>query len=371
MSQALSLRNIRMRIETEDPLYYGQKKLKMQGRDLVNLPKAVFKIMELEVLDLSPEREACLDYKLQILPAEIGKLLNLTTLILDTNELVEVPVEITLLTNLERLALSNNHLTELPNGIKRLKKLTSLHMANNKFQIFPMELCEITALVFLDASDNMIKLLPKKISKLKNLETLLLFINQLTKLPDTIVQMTELRCLWLGNNQIKALPKGFGYLTKLDWKDRYTSSTLDGNPLVNPPFEICRQGPEAIEKYQGVGPNVDAEHEAEKDDKSRGKGRNRAPSDAARSLQGSEGGRSRGSIDATAYRRGRAPSDASKSLSPDSKKEKAPKLAADKEKGQNYLPNIAGMDRRRSSVKTSGGNEGTIRNGQTTAPSRK
>lgn len=57
MAQALTMRNIRMRIETEDPLYYGQKKLKMQGRDLVNLPKAVFKIMELEVngLDFSEE----------------------------------------------------------------------------------------------------------------------------------------------------------------------------------------------------------------------------------------------------------------------------------------------------------------------------
>ncbi|KAH9499853.1 hypothetical protein Btru_076770, partial [Bulinus truncatus] len=157
MSQSLTMKNIRMRIETEDPLYPGQKKLKLQGRDLVNLPKAVFKIMELEVLDLSPEREACLDFKLQILPAEIGKLLNLTTLILDTNELLEVPVEITLLTNLERLALSNNHLSELPNGIKRLKKLTSVHLANNKFQNFPNELCEIQSIVFLDISDNLLK----------------------------------------------------------------------------------------------------------------------------------------------------------------------------------------------------------------------
>ena len=64
-------------------------------------------------------------------------------------------------------------------------------------------------------------MLPKKINKLKNLETLLLFINQLAKLPDTFVQLTELRTLWLGNNDLKVLPQGFGYLEKLDWKERW------------------------------------------------------------------------------------------------------------------------------------------------------
>ncbi|XP_012938640.1 ras suppressor protein 1 [Aplysia californica] len=279
MMNPLSLKSIRMRIETEDPLYFGQKKLKMQGRDLLHLPKAVFKLMELEVLDLSPEREACLDYKLTVLPADIGKLLNLTTLILDTNELLEVPAEITFLTNLERLALSNNYLTTLPAGFKRLNKMRSLHMANNEFEKIPLEICDLPQLTFLDMCDNNIKMLPKKINKLKKLETLLLFINQLTKLPDTIVQLTELRCLWLGNNRLRVLPKGFGYLAKLDWRDRYTSSALDGNPLVSPPIETCRMGPEAIERFQGVGPNIDAEKEAEEDGKRRG--RSRAPSDAS------------------------------------------------------------------------------------------
>uniref|UniRef100_A0A0B6ZAJ4 Disease resistance R13L4/SHOC-2-like LRR domain-containing protein n=1 Tax=Arion vulgaris TaxID=1028688 RepID=A0A0B6ZAJ4_9EUPU len=289
MSQSLTARNIRLRIETEDPLYYGQKKLKMQGRDLLHLPKAVFKLMELEVLDLSPEREACLDYKLSTVPADIGKLLNLRALLLDTNELVQVPVEITLLINLERLALSNNHLSHLPNGFKRLKKLTSLHLANNKFTTFPAEVCDITSLVFLDFSDNLIKKLPMSVSQLKSLETLLLFINKLTQLPDSIVQMTELRCLWLGNNHIRALPTGFGYLTKLDWKERYTSSTLDGNPLERPPLDICRMGPESIERYQGVGPNIDAQKQLG-DEFSGDRRRSRATSDAYKGLQGYEFG---------------------------------------------------------------------------------
>ncbi|BFZ16431.1 hypothetical protein BsWGS_19470 [Bradybaena similaris] len=288
---ALTVRNIRMRIETEDPMYYGQKKLKIQGRDLMHLPKAIFKLMELEVLDLSPEREACLDFKLSSLPAEIGKLLNLTTLLLDTNELLQVPVEITLLTNLERLTLSNNHLSELPNGMRRLKKLTSLHLANNKFSKFPAEVCEITTLVFLDFSDNLLRTLPSAISKLTNLETLLLFINQLTRLPDSIVDLTNLRCLWLGNNHIRALPKGFGRLEKLDWKERYTSSTLDGNPLDNPPLEICRMGPEAIEQFQSGRYNSDAEKPKSKEQtKVERRNMSRLVSrDSSKSIQNSDG----------------------------------------------------------------------------------
>ena len=57
MMNPMSQRSIRMRIETDDPLHYGKKKLKMRGRDLHHLPKAVFKIMDLEV---------CQDYNLEM-----------------------------------------------------------------------------------------------------------------------------------------------------------------------------------------------------------------------------------------------------------------------------------------------------------------
>lgn len=53
MSQTLYVRNIRMRVETQDPLYYGQKTLKIRGRDLVDLPKDVFRLMDLEVKGLA------------------------------------------------------------------------------------------------------------------------------------------------------------------------------------------------------------------------------------------------------------------------------------------------------------------------------
>ncbi|XP_063402877.1 leucine-rich repeat-containing protein 40-like [Mytilus trossulus] len=246
LSDARSLRRL---IETEDPIYYGMKKLKIRGRDLNELPRSIFSILELEVLELSPEREACLDFKLPKLPPAIGKLINLKVLILDTNEMQTLATEVTLLVSLERLALSNNHLSSLPNGFKNLTNLKSLHLSNNEFEEFPLELCDLENLEFLDMCDNMLEELPHQISNMKNLHTLLLCFNRLRTLPDSICQMTELRCLWLGNNLLQSLPKNFGQLRNIDWDWRYISSLLEGNPLVRPPIEVCRLGMNAIDKY--------------------------------------------------------------------------------------------------------------------------
>lgn len=66
------LKKLRLRIDTDDPLYPTLRKLKMRGRDLKELPRELFRLEELEVLDLSPEREACIDYRLNYLPPAIG-----------------------------------------------------------------------------------------------------------------------------------------------------------------------------------------------------------------------------------------------------------------------------------------------------------
>jgi hypothetical protein len=46
--------------------------------------------------------------KLASLPAELGKLTNLITLVLDHNQLTAIPAELGKLTNLQRLSLDNN-----------------------------------------------------------------------------------------------------------------------------------------------------------------------------------------------------------------------------------------------------------------------
>ena len=243
------MKELRLRIETTDPLFRGQKKLRIRGKELKALPDAIFGMTELEILDLSPNRESCLDFRLLSVPPAVGKLINLKVLMLDTNELYNLPKEIALLMHLERLSLSNNHLSSLPSGFQRLNRLRSLHAANNNFDILPLEICELPALEFLDLCDNILVTLPGQIANIKTLSTLLLMYNKIINLPDALCTLTELECLWIGYNRLRELPRNFGQLKRLDWGYRYTSSILEGNPLIYPPIEVCRLGPKAIENY--------------------------------------------------------------------------------------------------------------------------
>ncbi len=248
------LHKLRLRMETDTVFYPGSglRKLKIRGRDLMSVPRELFYLHELEVLDLSPTRETCLDNRLPDVPPSIGRLVNLKVLVLDTNELAEIPPEISLLKSLEKLSISNNHIQLFPDGFGALKNLKSLHAANNKLVAFPGSICELTNLRFLDLCDNLLTTIPDEIRKLKNMETLMLFINRLTSLPDSICELTQLKSLWIGQNNIKKLPRDFGNLDQLDWGQRHTISTaLDGNPLEDPHLEVCKRGPEKIAAYFG------------------------------------------------------------------------------------------------------------------------
>lgn len=127
--------------------------------------------------------------------------------------------------------------------------------------------------------------LPDQINQMENLQTLLLFINHLTKLPDSICEMTELRCLWVGNNYIRALPRNFGRLVNLDWGHRYTSSALNGNPLIHPPLEICRMGPQAIERYMS-SISGERREEGAREEGRRGRGRGEGRKDSREEVNG-------------------------------------------------------------------------------------
>ncbi|XP_074840598.1 uncharacterized protein LOC142007902 [Carettochelys insculpta] len=232
-----------------DPKFEGQKKLKIEGKELVSVPMQVFGLEGLQVLEMSPERESCLTYRLELIPQEIGHLSNLTLLYMDSNNLKEIPAEIGTLSNLERLTLSNNSLSSLPPEIALLEKLHSLHLANNNFREVPTQLCQLRQLIFLDVSDNQIGTIPPSIQHLEKLETLLLPFNTLEKLPGNVCVLRNLHTLWLGYNRLRALPENFGELVNLDWGYNYCSCNFDGNPLIRPPPEVCGRGPREIREY--------------------------------------------------------------------------------------------------------------------------
>lgn len=232
-----------------DPNYEGGKKLKLAGKELVSVPRQLFTLEGLQVLEMSPERESGLQYRMDLIPHEIGDLKNLTLLYLDSNNLKDVPVEIGSLVKLERLTLSNNSLTSLPDEIRGLQRLRSLHLANNSLVELPPPLCQLRNLVFLDVTDNHIGAIPDSIHQLQKLETLLLLFNHLKHLPRGICSLESLRTLWLGHNKLRELPSSFGQLVNLDWGWNYCSCNFERNPLERPPREVCSGGPAAIREY--------------------------------------------------------------------------------------------------------------------------
>ncbi|XP_018654938.1 putative leucine-rich repeat-containing protein [Schistosoma mansoni] len=207
--------SLRLYIETDDTDYPGLKRLKLQGKDLENVPAELFMLRELQVLDMSPERQPSLTYKLLELPSDIGYLINLRILILDTNELHSLPSEIGSLTQLEKLSASNN----------QLKNLSSNHL----------------------------EMLPSSITDLINLESLLLFDNRLISLPEDIGELRNIRCLWLGDNKLESLPQSIVELRGLIWSPLLSpSTTVGGNPLRDPPIKVCSAGLEELDRYFGV-----------------------------------------------------------------------------------------------------------------------
>lgn len=69
-----TMRQMKMRITTDDNHFPGMKKFKVHGKELQTLPRGLFSLLDLEILDLSPERETCLFFRLSILPKEISQL---------------------------------------------------------------------------------------------------------------------------------------------------------------------------------------------------------------------------------------------------------------------------------------------------------
>jgi small GTP-binding protein len=126
--------------------------------------------------------------QLKTLPAEIGKLTNLTTLDLSYSELKRLPAEIGRLTNLTTLDLSISELKRLPAEIGKLTNLTTLDLSSNQLRSLPAEIGKLTNLTTLDLSNNQLRSLPAEIVELKNLTTLVLYENPLESPPPEIAE---------------------------------------------------------------------------------------------------------------------------------------------------------------------------------------
>ncbi|CAH1225797.1 MFHAS1 [Branchiostoma lanceolatum] len=270
----------------QDASSYGyDKTVRLTDHSLSRIPDDVLEKEEVEDLFLSRNR-------LSVLPSNFTRLGCLTKLYLDNNCLSAFPSELFALSELEELSLADNNIDNLPEQISVLRKMKTLLVFGNLLHSLPNSIGSLSLLESFDAHRNCLKELPTSFAQLQNLKHLYLSHNQFEEVPDVAlnvgnslqvleVAMNKLRRLPeaidrlkvieridAGENKIATVPKTLCNLSRLQWLSvmdnciqelpdtfgqlasslKYLSTT--NNPLVQPPYEVCQQGVQAILEYQ-------------------------------------------------------------------------------------------------------------------------
>lgn len=224
------------------------EELDLSENGLGTFPEALLRLSSLRILDLN-------ECGFSNLPDAIRNLTALEELNISKNNAIKrLPAAICELPSLKKLDVSNCSLSRLPDKLEQLKTLEDLKLRDNPFTYgLPPLLATLKNLKVLDISSCGLQRLPKFIEELTHLEELRACNNHLQTYPVVTLDLKELRSLELSNdddlgddnckgNAISDLPVQLLYtsLTKLN---------LKGNPMNQPPQEVCDQGVEAILLY--------------------------------------------------------------------------------------------------------------------------
>ncbi|XP_070533318.1 caspase-7-like [Ptychodera flava] len=159
-----------------------------------------------------------------------------------SNNLKDLPDAFEELKCLEVLWLSVNDFTNVPSVVMKLQYLRCLEIDHNKLTKIPASLCNL-GLETLDLSHNKISSLPNEIHKLKYLKIFNISHNELKVIHESICDLTGLCKLNASHNKLTKLPVGLGVRQcKLDL-------SVGGNPLQEPPIDVCNKGMESIREY--------------------------------------------------------------------------------------------------------------------------
>ncbi|KAK4528854.1 hypothetical protein GAYE_SCF65G6801 [Galdieria yellowstonensis] len=158
------------------------------------------------------------------LPEDLGKLSNLSSLIINDNSFRFLPESIGQLHALRVLEVENNQLEQLPESIGQCKKLEAVRLSGNKLKSLK-PLNEATDLVSLHCDRNQLEELDLDFTRMNRLAVLSATGNRLKQLPDSIGCLDNLTTLQLSRNEIQVLPNSMGDLKKLQ------TVTLDENPI--------------------------------------------------------------------------------------------------------------------------------------------
>ena len=249
---------------------------------LKGFPEAICKLAVLRELDLSFN-------DLGSIPRGIEQLTHLTILNMCSCHLTEFPVGLCSVASLRNLDLSQNALKQVPSSVKHLTRLSQLCLQDCGFQSFPEAICEMPSLMELDLSGNTVREVPNSITNLSQLTVLWLYKCGFLTFPEIVCELPRLEKLDLSQNSMRTTPWGLAKLSRLSelqlWQcglEEFPASIqflrnlthlnvgnneikvlphfcLDlplrcslfykGNPIEDPPPEVCDEGEESILSY--------------------------------------------------------------------------------------------------------------------------
>ncbi|MBN3275047.1 MFHA1 protein, partial [Polyodon spathula] len=181
--------------------------------------------------------------KLKVLPQEILEDVTVVQLILERNRLKNIS-GIKNLINLKTLNLSRNDLVDFPVEIAQLVQLETLYLNQNKIQIIPDGIFNhLQHLKFLKLSTNHLNKIPGDLGCCKSLQYLNLSHNNLKDLPEVVLELQNLKELFVEYNRLRELP------AKLFENQKLEKFSAASNRLREPPDEVCAGGLKQIRSY--------------------------------------------------------------------------------------------------------------------------
>lgn len=215
------------------------KSLTMEGNDFTEMPESIFRLPDLEYLDLSSN-------KLRELPVNtVYGCTKLKKLKLKYNSLASLPKQLLSLTRLQYIDASANKISKIPEkGWQNLKELTYVNFSTNYIPVFPDGLQQITSLETLELADNNISIIPDLKGEAYRVKRLNISSNELTLLPEHIGKYTSLEYLNAAGNMLTDLPASLGNCKKLIELDLHSESrktSYDMDKPMNERFGITEK----------------------------------------------------------------------------------------------------------------------------------
>lgn len=200
--------------EIETALSEKRHELKLDGvGDRIKkgggIPDSLFSLVNLNFLEI-------IHSDCSILTSGVGKLTDLTNLVLHNNKLKTLPPEVGQLQKLKLLDVSYNDLESLPDTLfQNLKQLQSVNLSHNRLKELPSKFPNDGHLGHVQLSFNEFKEFPQVLLSQTSIMTLDLSNNAVETIPVEIEHLTSLKLLNVEKNSVKLVPGELGGCAKL------------------------------------------------------------------------------------------------------------------------------------------------------------